>query len=196
MGWFERDKILPAEPSTALITTLFNDGKAAIVFSGPWFLGEIADDIDYGLAPLPTITETGNPMRPWMTVEGVYITAPSKHKDEAYEFVTYITDVPAAKIMALEGRQTPANETSTTTRRHGRHPARGFPRAGRGGHPDAQPARDVDGLVAGDHRDEQDRQRYVDASERDGRGAEKRNRENRRLAAVNWIRSRTVHRES
>jgi len=109
MGWFQRDRILPAEPSTALITALFNEGKAAIVFSGPWFLAEVAPGIDYGLAPLPTIKETGKPMRPWMTVEGVYITAPSTHKDEAYEFVKYITDVPAGRILALEGRQTPAN---------------------------------------------------------------------------------------
>jgi arabinogalactan oligomer/maltooligosaccharide transport system substrate-binding protein len=109
LGWMERDKILPAEPSTALITTLFNEGKAAIVFSGPWFLGEIADGIDYGLALLPEIIEVGSPMRPWMTVEGLYIAAPSKHKDEAYEFVKYVTDLPAAKILALEGRQTPAN---------------------------------------------------------------------------------------
>ncbi|MEM8994512.1 MAG: extracellular solute-binding protein, partial [Acidobacteriota bacterium] len=37
MKWFQKDGILPAEPSTALITSLFNEGKAAIVFSGPWF---------------------------------------------------------------------------------------------------------------------------------------------------------------
>ncbi len=49
-------------------------------------------------------------MKPWMTVEGVYIAAPSKNKEQAYDFVKYITDVPAAKIMALEGRQTPANK--------------------------------------------------------------------------------------
>jgi arabinogalactan oligomer/maltooligosaccharide transport system substrate-binding protein len=102
---------LPAEPSTALITSLFNQGKAAMVFSGPWFLGEIDKGIDYGLAPLPTISEAGNkPMRPWITVEGVYIAAPSKNKDAAFELVKYLTDVPAAKVMALEGRQTPANK--------------------------------------------------------------------------------------
>ena len=109
MGWFERDQILPAEPSTALITALFNDGKAAIVFSGPWFLGEVSDDVDYGLAPLPVIKEAGSPMRPWMTVEGVYIAAPSESKAAAYELVKFLTDVPAARMMALEGRQTPAN---------------------------------------------------------------------------------------
>ena len=111
LKWFKKDQILPAEPSTALITSLFNGGKAAIVFSGPWFLGEIAKGVDYGLAPLPTIVEAGGkPMRPWITVEGVYVAAPSKNKDAAYEFAKYLTDVPAGKVMALEGRQTPANK--------------------------------------------------------------------------------------
>jgi arabinogalactan oligomer/maltooligosaccharide transport system substrate-binding protein len=106
-----KDGYLPAEPSSALITSLFNEGKAAIVFSGPWFLGEIAKGVDYGLALLPTLTEAGGkPMRPWMTVEGAYVAAPSKQKDLAYDFVKFITDVKAATIMAVEGRQTPANK--------------------------------------------------------------------------------------
>lgn len=111
MKWFKKDQILPAEPSTALITSLFNGGKAAIVFSGPWFLGEIAKGVDYALAPLPTIVEAGGkPMRPWITVEGVYVAAPSKNKDAAYEFAKYLTDVAAGKTLAVEGRQTPANK--------------------------------------------------------------------------------------
>jgi arabinogalactan oligomer/maltooligosaccharide transport system substrate-binding protein len=111
LKWFKKDQILPAEPSTALITSLFNGGKAAIVFSGPWFLGEIAKGVDYALALLPTIVEAGGkPMRPWITVEGVYVAAPSKNKDAAYEFAKYLTDVAAGKVMALEGRQTPANK--------------------------------------------------------------------------------------
>ncbi len=109
MKWKEQDAILPAEPSTALITSLFNDGKAAIVFSGPWFLGEIAKNVDYGLATLPTLNEVGGkPMRPWMTVEGVYIAAPSKNKEAAYDFVKFVTDPAQGKVLALEGRQTPA----------------------------------------------------------------------------------------
>jgi arabinogalactan oligomer/maltooligosaccharide transport system substrate-binding protein len=102
---------MPAEPSTALITSLFNEGKAAMVISGPWFLGEISKNVDYGLAPLPTIAAAGNkPMRPWITVEGVYVAAPSKNKEEAFAFAQYVTDVPSAKVLALEGRQTPANK--------------------------------------------------------------------------------------
>ncbi|HSN15725.1 MAG TPA: extracellular solute-binding protein [Anaeromyxobacteraceae bacterium] len=104
-----KDGFLPAEPSTALITSLFNEGKAAMVLSGPWFLGEVAQSVDYGLAPLPLISEAGaRPMRPWMTVEGVYVAGPSRQKDAAFDFARYVTDVDAARIMALEGRQSPA----------------------------------------------------------------------------------------
>ncbi len=110
MKWLDKDKILPAEPSTALITALFNEGKAGMVFSGPWFLGEIAKGVDFGLARLPSVSEAGGaPMRPWMTVEGVYVAAPSAQKEAAYDFAKYLTDVEAAKVMALEGRQSPAN---------------------------------------------------------------------------------------
>ena len=106
---WEKAGFMPAEPPSALITSLFNEGKAPMVFSGPWFLGEVASDIEYGVAPLPTIDEAGGkPMRPWMTVEGVFISAQSQHKDAAFEFTKYVTGTEAGKVMALEGRQSPA----------------------------------------------------------------------------------------
>jgi arabinogalactan oligomer/maltooligosaccharide transport system substrate-binding protein len=111
LKWVYQDQILPAEPTTALVTALFNEGKAGMVFSGPWFLGEISKNIDFGLAPLPTIDELGGkPMRPWVTVEGAYIAAPCKQKEAAWEFIKYLTDTDAAKVMALKGRQSPANK--------------------------------------------------------------------------------------
>lgn len=111
MKWADKDGIMPSEPSTALITSLFNEGKAAMVFSGPWFLGEIAKGVDYGLAPLPALDEAGGkPMRPWMTVEGVYISAQSKHKDAAFELMKFLTSTESARVLALEGRQSPANQ--------------------------------------------------------------------------------------
>jgi len=108
-GW-ARD-FLPPEPSSTLITSLFNGGRAAMIFSGPWILGELDPSIELGLAPLPTIDEAGQqPMRPWMTVEGVFVAAPSKQKDAAYAFITYLTSLEGARVMALKGRQTPANQ--------------------------------------------------------------------------------------
>lgn len=112
MKWFKQDGILPADPSSALITSLFNSGNAAIVFSGPWFLGEIDPSISFGITMLPTIEEAGNqPMTPWVTVEGIYLSGPSQHKEDAYKFMTFATSFEGAKVMALEGNQLAANKT-------------------------------------------------------------------------------------
>jgi arabinogalactan oligomer/maltooligosaccharide transport system substrate-binding protein len=111
LKWMRQDAILPAEPSTALVTSLFNEGKAAMVFSGPWFLGEIAPGIDYGLAPLPTIDEAGGkPMRPWLTIEGVYVSASSKQKEAAYDIAKYLVSEEAGLVLAVEGRQLHTNK--------------------------------------------------------------------------------------
>lgn len=115
LKWIRQDAILPAEPSTALITSLFNDGKAAMVFSGPWFLGEIAPSVDYGLAPLPTIDEAGGkPMRPWLTIEGVYVAMSSKNKEAAYDLAKYLVSEEAGLVLAVEGRQLHTNKAVYT----------------------------------------------------------------------------------
>ena len=109
LKWFQQDKVLPAEPSSSLITSLFNDGKAAIVFSGPWMLGEISQDIEYAISPMPVISELGKPMAPWMSVEGLYISKSSKNKEQSYDFIKYLTSQEVALVMGQEGRQLPSN---------------------------------------------------------------------------------------
>jgi arabinogalactan oligomer/maltooligosaccharide transport system substrate-binding protein len=111
MKWYKTDGILPADPSSTLIASLFNEGKAAIVFSGPWFLGEVQDKVKYAIAPLPTVDEAGGrPMKPWLTVEGVYVSAGSKQKEAAYKFAEYLVSTEAAAVLALEGGQLPTNK--------------------------------------------------------------------------------------
>ncbi len=110
MRWYKDEGVLPDDPSTALITRLFNDGKAAMVISGPWFLGEVNEDVDVGLAPLPTVDAAGGePMRPWLTIEGVYISPGSANKEAAYELSKFLVSAEAAKIFATEGGQLPTN---------------------------------------------------------------------------------------
>ncbi len=111
LKWYRKDGILPADPSSTLIASLFNEGKAAIVFSGPWFLGEVQDKVKYAIAPLPTVNEAGGkPMRPWLTVEGVYVSAGSASKEAAYAFAEYLVSRDAAIVLALEGGQLPTNK--------------------------------------------------------------------------------------
>jgi arabinogalactan oligomer/maltooligosaccharide transport system substrate-binding protein len=112
LRWYREDGILPADPSSTLIASLFNDGKAAIVFSGPWFLGEVQDKVKYAIAPLPTVDEAGGkPMRPWLTVEGVYVSAGSQQKEAAYAFAEFLVSPDAALVLALEGGQLPTNKS-------------------------------------------------------------------------------------
>lgn len=110
MAWFKNDAVLPPEPSEALIASLFNEGKAAMVINGPWFVGDIDKKINVGFAPLPMIEAAKKPMRPWMTIEGAYITAGSAHKEIAYELVKYLAGAEAGLVLALEGRQLHTNK--------------------------------------------------------------------------------------
>jgi len=110
MKWYKQDGIMPAEPSEALLMSMFNEGKVAILFNGPWFIGEISPSINYGLALLPVIDEAGKkPMRPWLTIEGAYVSASSKQKELAYDFAKFLTSEEAGLILSLEGRQLHTN---------------------------------------------------------------------------------------
>jgi arabinogalactan oligomer/maltooligosaccharide transport system substrate-binding protein len=111
MKWYKTDGVMPPEPSEALVASLFNEGKAAIVFNGPWFIGEISPKIDFDLAVLPIVDEAGKkPMRPWLTIEGAYVSAASKQKEQAYDFAKYLASEEAGLVMALEGRQLHTNK--------------------------------------------------------------------------------------
>jgi arabinogalactan oligomer/maltooligosaccharide transport system substrate-binding protein len=110
LKWFKTDGVMPTEPSEALISSMFNEGKVAMVLNGPWALGEISPSIKYGLAVLPILDEAGKkPMRPWLTIEGAYVSASSKQKEQAYDFAKFLASEEAGLILALEGRQLHTN---------------------------------------------------------------------------------------
>lgn len=105
-----RQGFLPAAPTTSLITSLFNEGKLGMVIAGPSFAQDIAPSIQFAVAPLPVVDEAdGKPMRPWMTVQGVYLAATSRNKPAALDLALYLTDLPAGVTLAVEGRMLPAH---------------------------------------------------------------------------------------
>jgi arabinogalactan oligomer/maltooligosaccharide transport system substrate-binding protein len=110
MTWYKKDGVMPTEPSEALIASMFNEGKAAMVINGPWFVGDIDKKINVGFAPLPVVDAVKKPMRPWMTIEGAYVAASSANKEVAYELAKYLASEEAGLILALEGRQLHTNK--------------------------------------------------------------------------------------
>lgn len=106
-----RDGFLPAGPSTTLITSLFNEGKLAMVIGGPSFVERIDSSVPFGVAPLPDLSEAGGkPMRPWITVQGVHIAYTSRHKTEAAQLAAWLTNLASARTLVLEGRMLPAHQ--------------------------------------------------------------------------------------
>ena len=107
--WVREDRILPEEPSSTLVTNLFNQGRAAMVISGPWMLGEIASSRQFAVVPLPVNSESGRPLAPWVAVEGLFVSPWSQHRRAAMALMDFLTSRGAAEIMAIRGGQLPAN---------------------------------------------------------------------------------------
>ena len=94
--------------SSVTLSALFNEKKTPFVMNGPWFRGEIDKDINYGVAPLPTLAN-GKKMKPFLGSEGVFINANSEVKAQAFHAAAFLTSDQGAKVRAAVGQQTIAN---------------------------------------------------------------------------------------
>lgn len=102
-------RIIPPGASDTLMTQLFNRGKAMFVINGQWFRGEIAQNINYGVAPLPVIDKTGKRAVPFLTVEGYFMARYCRDQKAAFEVIKFFTSVGMARYFGVIGKQTPAN---------------------------------------------------------------------------------------
>lgn len=106
--------IVPPEATSTLTTTLFNQGKAAMAISGPWMLGEIKKEIDFGVLPLPVVSKTGKRAGPFLGAEGIMMSTKCKRKASAFAVMRFLTGEKAALLRALEARQPVANKAVWT----------------------------------------------------------------------------------
>ncbi len=94
--------------TSVTLSALFNEGKLPLVMNGPWFRGEIAKDLNYGVASLPSIGE-GKSLKPFLGSEAVFISAKSNAKDAAFVAAEFLTSNEAAQVRATIAGQTVAN---------------------------------------------------------------------------------------
>ncbi len=99
---------MPQEVSGALVKSLFNEGRAAMVISGPWFTGEIEPSVHYRIAPLPTVSETGLALTPFLGVEAAFVSSRSHRPDDAQKLAEYLSVGEASALRVNPGRQIPA----------------------------------------------------------------------------------------
>jgi len=102
--------LLPRDSGYNVVKDRFATGNALFVIQGPWFLGELTG-VDFGVVPLPVVSETGLPARPLLTVESAFLsghTLPGRRAD-ALAVMEYLAGYDASVLRAVEGRQNPAN---------------------------------------------------------------------------------------
>jgi maltose/maltodextrin transport system substrate-binding protein len=80
--------VMPKGARYAEMEAGFNQGRVAMMISGPWAWDNIKKSkIDFGVAPIPSIN--GKHAKPFVGVIGCMISAPSKVKDIAREFLEH-----------------------------------------------------------------------------------------------------------
>ena len=88
--------IAPKQPTAELIGRLYREGRAAFVISGPWFIADM--DRPVAAAPLPVVSETGEPARPYLTVDGVFLADQSSNPDDAAAFARWLAGPEGSRL--------------------------------------------------------------------------------------------------
>jgi len=91
-----------ANPGEDPMLTEFLSGRAAMITTGPWNIPAMQRaEIDFGIAPYPIVSATGERARPVLGVKGFAVWKLSPVKDDAFEFIKFITSPEQQKIFAL-----------------------------------------------------------------------------------------------
>lgn len=101
----QAQQVIPEDMSASLVARFFNEGHAASVISGPWFVGDIAAGVPYSVAPLPRVSETGLFAAPFTTVEAGFVSATAQKPSEAAAFLADLATGEAALLRLRTGRQ-------------------------------------------------------------------------------------------
>ncbi len=101
-------RFMPEEASGALITALFNQGRVAMVISGPWLVGELSSGLHYRVVPLPVVSVTGQPARPFLGVEAAYVSSGSSRLEAAHALAAFLAHGEAAVERVRAAHQVPA----------------------------------------------------------------------------------------
>lgn len=98
--------VIPRETDGALVTRMFAGGRAATAISGPWLAPELPAELRWRVQPLPLVRGAGGePMRPYVTVEGAFVAAHAGAPDGARRFAEFLMLGPGALVRARRARQ-------------------------------------------------------------------------------------------
>lgn len=104
--------LMPGETEYSTVNTLFLEGKADATIGGPWLVPSARDaGIDLGIAPMPTVDETGKALAPYSGVQGIHVLkfAAENKKEAVQELLDALTAPSVGIDLALASGCAPAN---------------------------------------------------------------------------------------
>jgi arabinogalactan oligomer / maltooligosaccharide transport system permease protein len=87
---------MPLQPTGEKVSRLYDEGRAAMVINGPWMVADV--DRPVAAAPLPIVSETGEPARPYLTVEAAFVAHGARSPDAARAFAAFLAGPEGARI--------------------------------------------------------------------------------------------------
>jgi len=99
----ERD-LVPPDADGGLVTNLFKSGKAAFAASGPWLAADLDARVRYRVVPLPVLEATGQPLRPFLTVEAVMLSPHGAQRADVRALARHLASAEAAVIRQQRAR--------------------------------------------------------------------------------------------
>lgn len=96
-------ELMPTGPTAERVSSLYAEGRAAMLIDGPWRVADMARPI--AAAPLPIIDATGAPAQPYLTVEAAFVAARGSHPEVASELAAFLSGDTGAEIRQQTGRQ-------------------------------------------------------------------------------------------
>lgn len=105
-------KLMPGETEYSTVNTLFLEGKADATIGGPWMVPSAREaGIDLGIAPMPTVDETGLALAPYSGVQGLHVlrAAAEKKTDAVKALLRALAKPEIGTSLALASGCAPAN---------------------------------------------------------------------------------------
>lgn len=119
-----RDRVVPEDAQGPLVASMFNEGRAAMVMSGPWFAADIATSgVPWQVTTLPIVSATGKPMAPFVGAEAILMSARTRDKDAAFAALDFLTGDESAIARARLAHQVVPNKRAYDDPEVARDPA-------------------------------------------------------------------------
>ncbi len=111
-GWQSRG-VVPEEPNGELVKRLFSSGRAALAISGPWLAVDLPEGLPWRAQPLPLFAPTSMLLRPYVTVEAVFVSQSSREHALAARLAAFLAGPTASAIRSAKGSQVVASRAAS-----------------------------------------------------------------------------------